>query len=104
MPRHLFLQDRPAPSGVANGPFQVDRQQPQARVLYTHPQRTDVLIEPTRDGHDLHVICERHQWAAPPVVRFSDCGMCPQCLAEIDAEHGRARYRQLQQAVIREGR
>lgn len=105
MPLNLALQAgscRPIP---VHGDCEFPHQQPQARVLYQHPGRADVLAEPTRDGTDYHVFCTVHQWAAPAVGRVADCGACPQCIAEWDAGPGRRRYLQLMQVgAVREGR
>jgi hypothetical protein len=65
---------------------------PGQRVLYTHPRREDVLVEMTRDGMDFHLSCTRHEYAGPAVTRYSDVGVCPACLAEIEGVRGHERY------------
>lgn len=64
-----------------------------ARVLCVHPDRDDVLlVRVAGGGTDYFLTCARHRWASPAVTRFQDLGVCPSCLAEMDAKRGRARY------------
>lgn len=46
-------------------------------------------------GIDYVRVCWRHQWSSVPVTRRADVPACVACDAEVDAEAGRQRYREL---------
>lgn len=104
MPRHLSFEQPTGHAVPADRQRQVPREQPQPRVLYTHPDDPGVLIEPTRDGNDFIRLCVFHQYASVPTPFHAPA--CPFCLCEVEQAAGHIRYfgLQLPTVTIREGR
>lgn len=73
----------------------------QPRHLYVDPANGQVLIEIGGDGADLYQLCTRHQWASNSVPERDLLPRCPLCVAELESQRGRERYRLLHDRLQR---